>query len=72
VISTIVVFLHKNNKIIAMDYYGVHFQYISNIESTIINDILSSELGEVGFESFEEKGMDFLPISPAIYIIRNF
>ncbi len=38
-----------------MDYYGVHFQYISNIESTIINDILSSELGEVGFESFEEK-----------------
>jgi ribosomal protein L11 methyltransferase len=38
-----------------MDYYGVHFQYISTIESTIINDILSSELGEVGFESFEEK-----------------
>lgn len=37
-----------------MNYYEVNFTYTSPIEKEIINDILASELGEIGFESFTE------------------
>lgn len=42
-----------------MDYYELNFTYESPIETEIINDILASELGEIGFESFiaGEKGL---------------
>jgi ribosomal protein L11 methyltransferase len=39
-----------------MDYYELIFTYDSTIETGIINDILASELGEIGFESFTETG----------------
>ena len=35
-----------------MNYYELKFTYNSPIESEIINDVLASELGEIGFESF--------------------
>ncbi|MDD2436243.1 MAG: 50S ribosomal protein L11 methyltransferase [Massilibacteroides sp.] len=41
-----------------MDYYGLHFTYIfeaSGLNTETVNAVLSSELGEIGFESFEEK-----------------
>lgn len=37
-----------------MNYYELKFTYESPIEATIINDVLASELGEIGFESFTE------------------
>lgn len=37
-----------------MNYYEVSFTYTSPIEITILNDVLASELGEIGFESFTE------------------
>lgn len=37
-----------------MNYYEVSFSYTSPIETTIINDILAAELGEIGFESFTD------------------
>lgn len=37
-----------------MDYYVLNITYTSMIPAGIINDVLSSELGEIGFESFEE------------------
>lgn len=37
-----------------MNYYELSFIYISPIETTIINDVLAAELGEIGFESFTE------------------
>jgi len=42
-----------------MDYYEIAFKYDSGIETGIINDILASELGDIGFESFisEEDGL---------------
>ena len=39
-----------------MNYYEVDFSYESNLEPSIISDILASELGEIGFESFTENG----------------
>ena len=36
-----------------MDYFKLSFCYVSDIPVTVINDILSAELGEIGFESFE-------------------
>lgn len=38
-----------------MDYYEFTFTYISPIGVTILNDILASELGTIGFESFAEQ-----------------
>ena len=35
-----------------MNYYEVQFTYTSPIDTEIINDVLASELGEIGFESF--------------------
>lgn len=35
-----------------MDYFELKFTYDSPVETEIINDILASELGEIGFESF--------------------
>ncbi len=42
-----------------MNYYELSFTYTSPIETNIINDVLASELGEIGFESFteNEKGL---------------
>ena len=37
-----------------MDYYELKFTYESPVEATVISDILASELGEIGFESFTE------------------
>jgi ribosomal protein L11 methyltransferase len=35
-----------------MDYYELIFTYDSSIETEVVNDVLASELGEIGFESF--------------------
>lgn len=35
-----------------MNYYELAFNYISPVETSLLNDILASELGEIGFESF--------------------
>ena len=42
-----------------MEYYEICFRYESAIEVDIINDILASELGDIGFESFtsDENGL---------------
>ncbi len=42
-----------------MEYYEVSFKYESPVETDIINDVLASELGNIGFESFvpEEDGL---------------
>ena len=37
-----------------MNYYEVNFNYQTEIESSVVSDILASELGEIGFESFTE------------------
>ncbi|MDY3068583.1 MAG: 50S ribosomal protein L11 methyltransferase [Parabacteroides sp.] len=37
-----------------MNYYELNFTYNSEIETSVINDILAAVLGEVGFESFTE------------------
>ena len=49
-----------------MKYYELSFRYEANIEADIINDILASELGNIGFESFtsNEEGL-------IAYIIEN-
>jgi ribosomal protein L11 methyltransferase len=42
-----------------MEYYEVSFTYESAIDAEIINDVLASELGAIGFDSFttSEKGL---------------
>jgi ribosomal protein L11 methyltransferase len=35
-----------------MDYYELIFTYDSTVETEVVNDVLASELGEIGFESF--------------------
>jgi len=42
-----------------LDYYEITFRYESPIEIEIINDLLASKLGEIGFDSFvsEENGL---------------
>ncbi|MDR0749659.1 MAG: 50S ribosomal protein L11 methyltransferase [Tannerellaceae bacterium] len=35
-----------------MDYYELIFTYNSTVETEVVNDVLASELGEIGFESF--------------------
>lgn len=47
-----------------MDYYCLKITYTSPIPSEILNDVLSSELGEIGFESFEEKEDGFYAYVP--------
>lgn len=48
-----------------MDYYSVKLIYTANdLPSETINAILSAELGEIGFESFEEQGADFYAYIP--------
>ncbi len=37
-----------------MNYYELKFTYSSKVETSVINDILAAELGEIGFESFTE------------------
>lgn len=37
-----------------MNYYELKFTFESPVEVTILSDILASELGEIGFESFTE------------------
>lgn len=37
-----------------MDYYCINFTYSSSLPVDVINSVLSSELGDIGFESFEE------------------
>lgn len=49
-----------------MDYYSLNFTYTTSLPIDVINDILSSELGEIGFESFEEKKdglLAFIPVN---------
>ena len=42
-----------------MNYHELRFTYQSPIETEIINDVLATELGEIGFESFtqDEQGL---------------
>lgn len=47
-----------------MDYYSLKITCTSSLPSEIINDVLSSELGEIGFESFEEKEDGFYAYVP--------
>ncbi len=47
-----------------MDYYSLKITYTSLLSSEIINDVLSSELAEIGFESFEEKEDGFYAYIP--------
>ena len=35
-----------------MDYYEISFTYESSVDTDIINDLLASELGAIGFDSF--------------------
>ncbi|MDR3140704.1 MAG: 50S ribosomal protein L11 methyltransferase [Tannerellaceae bacterium] len=35
-----------------MDYYELILTYDSTVETEVVNDVLASELGEIGFESF--------------------
>jgi ribosomal protein L11 methyltransferase len=37
-----------------MDYYELIFTYESTVAAEIVNDVLASELGDIGFESFTE------------------
>ena len=37
-----------------MNYYELTFTYTSPVATSIINDVLAAELGEIGFESFAE------------------
>ena len=38
-----------------MNYYELTFTYTSPVETSIINDVLAAELGEIGFEKFCRK-----------------
>lgn len=49
-----------------MDYYEFQFSYTSSVATEVINDILATELGAVGFESFvaDENGLKaYIPVS---------
>ena len=51
-----------------MNYFELTFTYTSSIETTIINDVLATELGEIGFESFTENENGLLGyISESLY-----
>lgn len=58
------ILLQKRNfagiiKLNIMEYYELSFKYESSIEPETVNDILASELGSIGFESFtsDENGL---------------
>lgn len=55
-----------------MNYYELSFTYTSPVEVSIINDILASELGEIGFESFteDENGLQGY-ISDQLYNVKD-
>ncbi|MDO4702850.1 50S ribosomal protein L11 methyltransferase [Tannerella sp.] len=49
-----------------MDYYEFQFSYTSLVATEVINDILATELGTIGFESFvsDENGLKaYIPVS---------
>lgn len=55
-----------------MNYYELKFTYESPIEATIISDVLASELGEIGFESFTESEDGLLAyISEPLYNVKT-
>ena len=54
-----------------MNYYELKFTYESPIEATIISDVLASELGEIGFESFTEDEDGLLAyVSDQLYNVK--
>lgn len=54
-----------------MNYYELKFTYESPIEVTIISDVLASELGEIGFESFTEDEDGLLAyVSDQLYNVK--
>lgn len=55
-----------------MNYYELKFTYESPIEATIISDVLASELGEIGFESFTESDDGMLAyVSDLLYNVET-
>ena len=55
-----------------MNYYELKFTYESPIEATIISDVLASELGEIGFESFTEDEDGLLAyVSDQLYNVKG-
>lgn len=55
-----------------MNYYELKFTYESPIEATIISDVLASELGEIGFESFTESDDGLLAyVSDLLYNVET-
>ena len=55
-----------------MNYYELTFTYTSPVETSIINDVLAAELGEIGFESFaeNENGLQWY-ISDQLYNVKG-
>lgn len=54
-----------------MNYYELKFTFESPVEATILSDILASELGEIGFESFTECEDGLLAyISDSLYNVK--
>ena len=49
-----------------MDYYEISFTCNSPLETTIINDILAAELGEIGFESFVQTDEGLVAYVPTV------
>ncbi|MDR1919205.1 MAG: 50S ribosomal protein L11 methyltransferase [Tannerellaceae bacterium] len=47
-----------------MNYYAYRFTYTSALDPELISDILAAELGEIGFESFEETADGLLGYIP--------
>jgi ribosomal protein L11 methyltransferase len=47
-----------------MNYYEYSFTYTSSLNTEIISDILAAELGEIGFDSFEETANGLLGYIP--------
>lgn len=54
-----------------MDYYEITITCESLIDTTIINDILATELGEIGFESFIQNNKGLVAYIPVIYYDTN-
>lgn len=54
-----------------MNYFELKFTYETPVETTVINDILASELGDIGFESFTESEDGLLAyISGQLYNVK--
>lgn len=47
-----------------MNYYEINISYTTTLPTDVINDILANELGEIGFESFTEKGNSLMAYIP--------